>query len=136
MGRITAALLLFLAACSGSKPATVALTDGGADADVAAGQCRRAFSLGDGGPGACHVGKRNLQCISGEITCACVADGDGCDGCPGATCHDVCNANEYAAACGGPPVPDASFQYTNPPEVCRTVGVTPAGSAFYCCPCQ
>jgi hypothetical protein len=138
-GRIAAVALFFVfAACGSSTPATVALTEGGAgDAHdgAAAGHCGHAVGLDDGGPGACHVAKRSLECTQGDISCGCVTDGDGCDGCPGGTCHDLCHADEYALACGGPPNPDASFSYASPPETCRTIDVTPGGSRYLCCPC-
>jgi hypothetical protein len=141
MGRVATVALLLLASCGASTPATVALTEGGAsdthaDGASAAGLCRHAAGVDDGGPGACRVGMHSLRCTESDVTCLCVTDGDSCNQCAASTCHDVCNADEYALVCGGLPTPDAPFDYASAPDGCRSLGVTPGGSEFFCCPCR
>jgi hypothetical protein len=92
----------------------------------------------DAGAGACRAARTLLSCSApngaGE---ECTSDDptqcSGDNGMPGVTftCHDVCGAHEYGAACGsiGPgPTSD-------PPAGCRAAEATPAGVVFYCCPC-
>jgi len=49
------------------------------------------------------------------------------------SCQDQCNANEYGAACGS--VGPSTAPFPTPPSGCRMLVPTPAGIAFYCCPC-
>jgi hypothetical protein len=87
------------------------------------------------------VARYFLQCGPGnDITGLCLSDDPtACQG-PNAIphCTDQCEADEYAVSCGGPPVLDAdgSVQPTPlPPSACRSMGGTPGGNVFYCCPC-
>lgn len=80
----------------------------------------------------------NQACISNDPT--------SCQGCTStrgvATCANKCAPNEYALSCGGlPALPlpdggDTERTYQQPPDDCMSVGITPAGITFYCCPCQ
>jgi len=100
-------------------------------------RCGHAAGVDDGGVGACAVGRAGLFCGSPNgAGCFCVTDDATCGGCGGAACTNKCTGDEYAVSCGGPPHADSSFQYAGPPAGCRTTLVTPAGSQFFCCPCQ
>jgi hypothetical protein len=121
-----AALLALLAACSSSPP-------GG-------GTCSWPADLNptDAGPGRCTAKRYRLQCESSSgVGQLCLSnDPNHCEADfapPGATCHDQCGPNEYGVVCGrvGP-----SGVSSDPPSPnCHTPGFTPAGTAFYCCPC-
>jgi hypothetical protein len=97
-------------------------------------QCGHDPAVGTGQPGACGVGGRLLDCeFPNGAGCSCMTTGTSCDGCgAGATCTDQCKASEYAVACGGIGPNAAS---ADPPAACRLALATPAGVAFYCCPC-
>jgi hypothetical protein len=81
----------------------------------------------------CHASRRMIACTDpgggGEF---CTTDGGAtCFGTPGQTCKDRCAPDEYFAACGGVgpgAVPD-------PPVGCHSGSFSPAGIAYYCCPC-
>jgi hypothetical protein len=126
---VTALAVALLSGCHGGSSST----------DGALTLCPHPASLDDGGPGACTIGRASLTCtLPSGVGCGCVSDGTSCDDCgpgSGATCQNQCNDNEYAAACGGPPRPDASTSYASPPPGCRSIAPTPAGVVFYCCPC-
>lgn len=52
---------------------------------------------------------------------------------PGADdCHAECAENEFAATCSGGLLGGA---IPDPPAGCHVAEVTPANTAFYCCPC-
>ena len=89
--------------------------------------------------GACVAGRAYLSCTapdgSGEV---CLTDD--VTGCPEpnatglhyGTCQNLCNAGEYALACGGPgPGP-----WPTPPPECRPAFSGPGGGTASCCPCQ
>jgi hypothetical protein len=81
-----------------------------------------------------------LECTGGGVTGVCVSnDNTGCSG-SGAVvgdsvvCSNLCAANEYGLSYGGvgPLAPSPSIAL---PAGCRAGLLTPAGIAFYCCPC-
>ena len=106
------------------------------------GSC--SMDLGDAGPGAvaCNVAPAYVTCsLPSGGGCECLSsDGVSCPDCAGATCQSACAANEFAAACDGPPIVfrdgGSDEDYQSPPSACRSLGVTPAGSGWWCCPCQ
>lgn len=120
------------------------------EASGEAGQCRWPDIFDDAGPGvrACHVGAAYVSCgYPSGLGCGCISDDPtGCPGCntaSGATCQDQCGPNQYGLSCGGPPAPlylyadgSGGFVDQEPPDACVGKGVTPAGSAYYCCPCE
>jgi hypothetical protein len=115
----------------------------------------------DAGPGACRVGRAQLYCTypygvtcddgmtwtspSGPVGMLCVTDDPtGCPGCHPiagtATCESKCAPNQFVMECGGVPRytdagPDHDY-YEEPPATCTLVTPTPAGVAFWCCPCE
>jgi hypothetical protein len=84
----------------------------------------------------CHAARALVSCGTGSGASAmCLSDG--AIACSGAvfseplTCRDLCQPNQYVAACGGigpGPVPD-------PPADCKFGSANPGGIAYYCCPC-
>jgi hypothetical protein len=103
--------------------------------------CTFATGLADVGAGAsneCSAARAYVTCKFSN------GDGEGCLSddpaqCPGAgpvgatgpSCQDACTSGEYGVACGGPG-PSSQAQ---PPTGCRTIGITPGGTEFFCCPC-
>jgi hypothetical protein len=131
MSRLRASVVLvtLVAGCGGRQ----SLDEGGDGASaVTSGQCGHDPTVGTGQPGSCGAARAALDCeFPNGAGCVCVSDGTTCEGCA-ATCTNKCDANEYAASCGGigPSGPSA-----DPPAACRLVLPTPGGIAFYCCPC-
>jgi len=116
-----------------------AAPDGTSGGDLAAVQCRWPASLDDAGAGACHASRTQVWCTdpAGE-GCGCASDGAmSCDcsavvgGGPW-TCAFKCAANQYSVACGSVGGAGAA---ASPPDGCTAAGATPAGIAYYCCPC-
>src|SRR5215471_9213627 len=101
MTRIFMVLALITAA-----PLACTTSDGGATAnDLRNRQCGWPSGLGDAGSGGCQAAAAFAECMNaaGE-GCGCLSDSSlTCDGCQaaGATCRDICAANQYAVACGG-----------------------------------
>jgi hypothetical protein len=124
------------------------------------GPCRSAASPSFfPGPGACQLGRAYVACDypvgascdgggtlagQGGVHMGCISDDPttcGCSSIAGsATCRSICADNEYAVRCGGLPrhLPDGGgwIAYQEAPDGCATVGVTPGGSNFSCCPCE
>jgi len=95
------------------------------------GECKMAQSTADAGQRACTFGRAFYDCETSQGGTLCVSDGDGCGSAGG--CVDQCAANEYAVACGGPPVMDGA--YADPPAGCRFKSANPGGVGYSCCPC-
>jgi hypothetical protein len=96
----------------------------------------------DAGAGRCRAKRHRLSCSGGDagVFEECISDrADQCEDSgivPGVTftCRDQCQAGEYGVVCGGigPNAPPS-----DPPAAsCRSGAPTPAGVAFYCCPCD
>ena len=124
-------------------------TSGAGSADLA--ECSWPASLdppADGGPWGWSVARTYLTCKDGSATALCLSnDPTTCPGpnaIPGATftdCVNQCMPNEYAVEEGGPPqpLPDGGFASPaepNLPPACRSLGFTPAGTSYLCCPCS
>jgi hypothetical protein len=146
-----------LMACTSSTPESACASPGGtcgvgvepnggtpSDGSIALSSCAWPASLDptDASDGQCTAARTLLACTDGDggIDEGCISnDPTQCpsDGVtvPGATftCHDQCAPTEYGAVCGGigPTAPPAA----SPPSACRSMGVTPGGTQFYCCPC-
>lgn len=114
----------------------------GATGDAA--ECRLPSRSADAGLGACTVARALVVCTSsapGSGSCECLSDDPTtCAFCReqltgDVTCLSQCAANEYAVACGGPPIPDGDVHYEDAPSGCTGLGYSPAGSEFVCCPC-
>jgi hypothetical protein len=125
----SAAAALALAACAGNVAGSGSGGAGGLPA------CTWPASLDptDASGGKCTAARAYLVCADpsgGQVGCI-SDDPTRCPGTAGYGCKDQCNADEYGAVCGqvGPGPEEA------PPAGCRLVGPTPAGIAFYCCPC-
>src|SRR5205814_8967590 len=113
---------------------------GGGSSHLTGVECRWPESLSGGGPAGCHPSGARVSCHDpAGTTCGCSSDGaETCDcsavvnGGPW-TCDYACAPNQYSVSCGavGPsPEPAA-----DPPAGCTSMVATPAGVAFYCCPC-
>jgi hypothetical protein len=95
------------------------------------GQCSTAPYLlsckAANGGGAVCISDDATQCPSCSPNAPCVEPA-------GVTyvCQDQCSADEYGAVCGSP---DPNVVAGNPPAACRSMGVTPGGAQYYCCPC-
>jgi hypothetical protein len=130
--------LVAFALIAAAPLACTANNGGGAANDlIGRRQCSWSSSLDDAGSTGCHAAAAFVECknAAGE-GCACLSDNSlTCDGCQavGATCRDVCAADQYAVACGG--VGPGAGAFT-PPAGCTSAGVTPGGVGYYCCPCQ
>jgi hypothetical protein len=98
----------------------------------ATGPCKMADSTSDAGLHACTFGRAFYDCETSQGGSLCVTDGDGCGNSSG--CVDQCASNEYAVACGGPPLMDGST-YGDPPAGCRFKAANPGGGSYYCCTC-
>jgi hypothetical protein len=125
--------LVVVAGCGGGASSRSALTTTGGSST-----CGHAVGVDDAGAGACAVGRHDLTCNDPSgAGCLCVTDDSSCPGCTIAnvTCTNQCNSNEYALSCGGPPHFDPGFTYASAPDSCRSVGATPGGNVYYCCPC-
>ena len=123
-----------LAGCGGmaSQPPQVAMMDAAVsvDAMVAPG-CGVADSI-DGG--VCRLASTAMICSA----CICLSD-EPCDGGCAADdagpCHELCNANEYVAACPGRPTPPPGAAKLSPAS-CRTVTTDINLTSYSCCPCE
>jgi hypothetical protein len=132
MGTLVAAVIAVVG-CGGASQLDGGLTD----ATTSAGQCRRDPSVVDGGPGACGAARAYIDCeFPNGAGCGCMTNDASCSGCgAGATCTDKCSTNEYAASCGSVGPGNPAITYADPPAACRLILASPAGVAFYCCPC-
>jgi hypothetical protein len=135
--------------CSGSSGTGVGeqqLEGAGGDAsDAAPGSCAAASA------GTCSTARAYLSCTNGGVTEGCLSDD--LTKCPGTemvsggfrsadgavtesngplVCQNQCASNEYGSECGsvGP-----SGHGGQPAARCRTMGITPGGTEFLCCPC-
>ena len=128
----------------GGDAATVA--DGGAPY-----RCAWPDRLNDAGPlvRACLVGHALVECTyptGGRTLCTSddptqCADPTGVNPPPdGGTCANLCGPNEYAVACGGPPLfplPDGAVKMDeDAPARCVLTGPQSNNYAFSCCPCM
>jgi hypothetical protein len=138
------ALAVVLTACSSqSDPTGVGASE--------LPQCSWPASLdppSDGGAWGWSVARTYLSCKDGDDTALCLSDDP--TTCPGSNpiagatytdCVNQCHPDEYAVASGGPPqpLPDGGDAYPaepNLPASCRSVGITPSGRGFSCCPCE
>jgi hypothetical protein len=122
--------------------AATCVIDAGASTTLLA--CQWPASLNDAGPGACTVGRAYVVCSypsgGGEL---CISDDPtSCPGFSSTACTNKCAPNEYAVSCGGPPPgPTAdggapAFTYQEAPAGCVSVGFTPGGNEYSCCPCE
>jgi hypothetical protein len=126
--------LLGAVGCGGGAP--VGAGDA-ASATTTGNQCGRAAGIGASTPGACGGARAAIDCeFPNGAGCDCITDNASCEGCStGATCTNKCAANEYAVSCGAIGPGDPSITYADAPAGCRLAIATPAGIAFYCCPC-
>jgi hypothetical protein len=92
----------------------------------------------DASAGACRNASRFfLSCqASGGGTESCLSNDP--TRCPGDTldasgCRDQCQEDEYAIVCGS--IGPSSNGASPTPAGCGPPFITPAGIAFYCCPC-
>jgi hypothetical protein len=136
-----AALLLWtglVPACDDEQGSSLRTSpDAGMTADAsAATSCAMPLAVDDAGMDvrACHVGRAYAECGN---YCGCLSDDPAtCAVCGEArTCTNRCKAHEYAAACGGSPVPGGPL-YADPPATCRSVLIFPSGTQIFCCPCS
>jgi hypothetical protein len=102
--------------------------------------CNGPSGFPEAGPGvvACTVGRAYLKCAtSGGGGCLCISDDPSqCPGCgpsKGFSCTNQCLPGWYGVSCGGPPNPAGGYQSL--PSGCTSLGYTPGGSEFGCCPC-
>ncbi len=142
-------------ACGGSAAIESTSTSAGnaqgaaAGAASSTGECRALANTVDAGSAACSVARALVECASSDPTsgsCECLSDDPTtCAFCRQqltgeVTCVSKCAANEYAVACGGPPIINgdgtSSQGPVSAPPGCGDLGYTPAGSEFACCPCQ
>ncbi len=135
--------LLLCAGCGGGTVTADSSDGGAADAlsseGADGGSCTWPASLDptDASTGQCAAARSYLSCQgSNGVTELCLSNDP--TQCPGPnlqpgvsfTCSDRCNTSEYGVECGfGPgPAPQAASN-------CRSMGITPGGTGFYCCPC-
>jgi hypothetical protein len=82
----------------------------------------------------CSVGLALAECHSPSVSSWCItndlADASCIDYPPQGPCMNACNAGEYAAACGFMTTP-----IDPPSSACRSVGIAPSGTGYFCCPC-
>jgi hypothetical protein len=115
----------------GSAQDTSVGESGGTAADGPSGDgalpaCTWPASLDDAAPPQCSAARAYVACQDGDL---CMSnDPTTCPGVPGASCTDMCNANEYAVGCVGPLAPPL-------PAECRGVFSGNGGGAVGCCPC-
>jgi hypothetical protein len=92
--------------------------------DDSSGQCRNAARAVLSCTDAAGAG---AVCVTNDASCI----ASGTDMSNPFTCVNRCNPTEFGLICGtigpGPEV--------TPPPSCRSVLITPAGIAYYCCPC-
>jgi hypothetical protein len=116
---------LLAAACSSSSPTSTALP---------ACTWPAALDPPDVSTTACVAARTYLSCKlpnGGGEDCL-SNDPTRCSGgIAGPTCTDLCNANEYAVACGGP----GPAQPPPLPSGCRSLLAGPGGGISGCCPC-
>ncbi len=125
----------------------------GSEGAAQTGACHWPENLNDAGPGACTVGLAYLNCMypsgvgcgasssPGPLFMSCISgDTTGCPGCDpiqGGTCENKCGPGQYAVSCGGPPTPGGgAIVYQQAPAGCVSVGSTPGGNTYSCCPCE
>ncbi|HXU80007.1 MAG TPA: hypothetical protein VN914_01330 [Polyangia bacterium] len=122
-------LALFVVACSSSPPGPVSACSWPADLDPS-----------DASAGRCTAKRHRFDCEgTGGVHELCLSNlPDRCEGSnpiPDTTftCHDQCGPQEYGVVCGR--VGPSNVSSEPPSPSCRAPGSTPAGVAFYCCPC-
>jgi hypothetical protein len=130
--KLLVSLLLLAGACSGSL-------DGGTGSalSLASTECSWPAGLEDAGPGGCRAERALVQCSdSGGGQCFGLADDVTCSSCGDGFSSPVdrCSANQYAAVCGS--IGPSSTPAGTPPAGCTSQGATPAGTIYYCCPCN
>jgi len=83
------------------------------------------LEMSDGG-GGCRSARLVMSCTEGDITQECLGDdlAAGCDT-TFTSCQSRCEYDEYGVVCS-----DVSTR-----EGCRSLGATPGGTMFFCCPC-
>ena len=112
---------------------------GGDASDAAPGSCAAASAA------TCSTARAYLSCTNGGVTEGCLSND--LTQCPGTVmvsgasrsadgavtesngplvCKNQCASNEYGSECGHGGQPAAS---------CRSMGITPGGTEFLCCPC-
>jgi len=116
------------------------VSDGGGTTDGASGDgalpsCTWPASLDDAAPRQCSAARAYLACQypdGGGYDYDCMSnDPSTCPAAPGASCTDLCNADEYAVGCGGVgPAPSPPL-----PTGCRGLPSGPGGGVVGCCPC-
>jgi hypothetical protein len=122
-------LAVLLGACSSSAPDLAPACSWPAGLDPT-----------DSGAGRCTAKRHRLECEGSDgVTATCLSDlPDRCEGMSSnpntsVTCHDQCGPQEYGVVCGRVGPSDVSS--APPAPNCRESLITPAGVAFYCCPC-
>jgi hypothetical protein len=107
--------------------------DSGSSSDGALPACTWPVSLDDAAPRQCSAARAYVACdYPGGAGEDCMSnDPTTCPGAAGASCTDLCNADEYAVGCGGVgPAPSPPI-----PSGCRGLPSGPGGGSLGCCPC-
>ncbi len=94
--------------------------------------CTWPASLDDAAPRQCSAARAYVACQYPGGGSDCMSnDPTACPGAPGASCTDLCAADEYAVGCGGVgPAPSPPI-----PAGCRSLPSGPGGGTVGCCPC-
>ncbi len=139
-------LLVVLAAlaCAACSSSSTSSGSGGGSSGSSSnpGTCNPPYGFPDAGAGvvACTVGQAYVECTSSNGGCGCISDNPsecpGCSASNGFTCTNKCSTGYFGVSCGGPPNPvDGGPNYQSLPSGCVSVGNTPGGTEFACCPC-
>jgi hypothetical protein len=119
-------------ASSGADGGDATAAHGSSD-DGALPACTWPASLDDAAPRPCSAARAYVTCqYPGGAGSDCMSnDPTTCPGAPGASCTDLCHADEYAVGCGGiGPAPSPPI-----PAGCRSLPSGPGGGTTGCCPC-
>jgi hypothetical protein len=126
-------------AVTASPEASLAAASGGITVTELPACTRASTVVTDGGAPGCSSARTYLRCdVQTAVTEVCTSDDpkrcpDRAPADPSKPCELLCQANEYAVACGGPgptilPIPE-------PPANCRALFSGPGGGMVWCCPC-
>ncbi|HZL19211.1 MAG TPA: hypothetical protein VFG23_15855 [Polyangia bacterium] len=130
--KLLVSLFLLAGACSGSGSGGT-----GTALSLAGRECSWPVGLNDAGAGGCRAERAIAQCTdSSGDSCFGLSNDVDCSGCGDGFSSpvDKCGADQYGVVCGS--VGPSSTPIGTPPAGCTNQGATPAGTIFYCCPCN
>jgi hypothetical protein len=143
IGAIIALGSVFAWGCQGSVTASAPVDSGSSDGVLPACTWPASLDPTAAGNGQCTAARTLLRCSGGDsgVQEGCISNDpaqcpSGGVSVPGVsfTCHDQCAPTDYGVVCGG--IGPSAQPPATPPSGCLSMGVTPGGTEYYCCPCS